>query len=173
VGQPRPCPGGSTFLRDDLKLELSAKKTLITHARTQAARYLGYEIVTQHADHKITRGRRSINGPIALRVPPGVITAKCTPYLSTGKPEARTVLHNLDDYDIVATFGAEYRGIVQYYLLATDVWKFTRLRWVAETSLLKTLAAKHQSTGNSHSSVNPEQASLRGRPSWPGNGERP
>jgi group II intron reverse transcriptase/maturase len=136
----------ATFLRDDLKLELSAEKTLITHARTQAARYLGYEIVTQHADHKITRGRRSINGPIALRVPPGVITAKCTPYLSTGKPEARTVLHNLDDYDIVATFGAEYRGIVQYYLLATDVWKFTRLRWVAETSLLKTLAAKHQST---------------------------
>jgi len=134
------------FLRDELKLELSAAKTLITHARTRAARYLGYEIITQHADHKITQGRRSINGSIALRVPSDVITAKCAPYLSTGKPEARTALHNLDDYDIVATYGAEYRGIVQYYLLATDVSRLTRLRWVTETSMLKTLAAKHQST---------------------------
>src|SRR5437588_2241528 len=41
------------FLRDTLHLELSQEKTLITHATTQAARFLGYEIVTQHADDKI------------------------------------------------------------------------------------------------------------------------
>ena len=75
-----------------------------------------------------------------------MITAKCAPYLRRGKPEARTGLHNLDDYDIVRTYAAEYRGIVQYYLLATDVWRLARLRWVAETSMLKTLAAKHKST---------------------------
>src|SRR5262245_46164224 len=34
----------AAFLRDDLKLELSPGKTLITHARTGAARFLGYEI---------------------------------------------------------------------------------------------------------------------------------
>ena len=55
-------------------------------------------------------------------------------------------MQNLDDYDIVRTYGAEYRGIVQYYLLATDVWRFTALRWDAQTSMLKTLAAKHQSS---------------------------
>jgi group II intron reverse transcriptase/maturase len=136
----------AAFLRDELKLDLSADKTLITHARTRAARYLGYEIITQHIDDRITRGRRMVNGTIGLRVPRDVITAKCVPYLRRGKPEARTALHNHDDYDIVATYGAEYRGVVQYYLLATDVWRFTRLRWVAETSMLKTLAAKHQST---------------------------
>jgi hypothetical protein len=32
------------------------------------------------------------------------------------------------------------------YLLATDIWRLARLRWVAETSMLKTLAAKHGST---------------------------
>ena len=32
------------FLQEDLKLELSETKTLITHARTSAARFLGYEI---------------------------------------------------------------------------------------------------------------------------------
>lgn len=116
----------AAFLRDELKLELSVEKTLITQARTRAARYLGYEIITQHSDHKITRGRRSINGPIALRVPPDVIKTKCSPYLQHGKPEARTAMRNLDDYDIVATYGAEYQSIVQYYLLATDVWQFTR-----------------------------------------------
>jgi hypothetical protein len=30
------------FRRDELKLELSHEKTLVTHARTRAARYLGY-----------------------------------------------------------------------------------------------------------------------------------
>jgi len=35
---------------------------------------------------------------------------------------------------------------VNYYLLARDVWRFSALRWNAETSMLKTLAAKHQST---------------------------
>ena len=45
------------FLRDELKLELSQKKTLITHGRSQAARFLGYEITVQHADHRITAGR--------------------------------------------------------------------------------------------------------------------
>jgi group II intron reverse transcriptase/maturase len=136
----------AAFLRDELKLELNASKTLITHARTRAARYLGYEIIAQHDDSKITRGRRSVNGVIALRVPRDVITAKCAPCLRHGKPEARTALQNLDDYDIVAAYGAEYRGIVQYYLLATDVWRLARLRWAAETSMLKTLAAKHSST---------------------------
>lgn len=59
----------AALLRDELKLELSADKTLITHARTQAARYLSYEITTQHADNQITRGRRTVNGSIGLRVP--------------------------------------------------------------------------------------------------------
>jgi hypothetical protein len=136
----------AAFLRDELKLELHPDKTLVTHARTRAARYLGYEIITQRSDMKVTRGRRSINGTIALRVPLDVITAKCAPYLRRGEPHARTALCNLDDYDIVNGYAAEYRGMVQYYLLATDVRRLSRLRWVAETSMLKTLAAKHKST---------------------------
>jgi hypothetical protein len=63
-----------------------------------------------------------------------------------GKPWHRTRLQNLDDYDIVRIYAAEYRGIVNYYLLAQDVWRLDALRWNAETSMLKTLAAKHQST---------------------------
>jgi group II intron reverse transcriptase/maturase len=134
------------FLRDELKLELSQEKTLITHARTGAARFLGYEITAQHADRKIAGGRRSINGVIALRVPPAVVKAKSAPYLMRGKPEHRPRLMNLDDHIIISTYGAEYRGLVQYYLLAGDVWRLSRVHWVMLTSMLKTLAAKHRST---------------------------
>ena len=133
----------TTFLRDELRLELSDQKTLITHARTGAAKFLGYEITTQHAG---TSGRKTINGSIALRVPTPVIKAKCSPWMARGKPAALTALHNRSDYDIVAAYGAQYRGIVQYYLLAGDVHRMDRLRWVMETSLLKTLAAKHGSS---------------------------
>src|SRR4029077_6229743 len=37
------------FLRDTLGLELNAEKTLVTHARSQPARFLGYDISVQHS----------------------------------------------------------------------------------------------------------------------------
>lgn len=134
------------FLREELALELHPDKTLVTHARTRAARYLGYEITVRQCDDKVTRGRRSANGNVALRIPLDVIKAKCAPYRCHGKPWHRPALQNLDDYEIVQTFAAEYRGIVGYYRLAGDVWRLTDLEWHAKTSMLKTLAAKYQST---------------------------
>jgi group II intron reverse transcriptase/maturase len=134
------------FLHDDLKLELSRSKTLITHGRTGAARFLGYEITVQHSDSRVTRGRRAANGVIGLRVPLGAIKTKCAPYLKRGKPAHRSPLANAHDHTIVSSYGAEYRGIVGYYLLASDVWRLQRLRWAMETSMLKTLARKHGSS---------------------------
>ena len=119
---------------------------MITHARTRAARFLGYEITVQHGNTKLTGGIRSANGRIALRVPPDVIKAKCAPYRRRGKPWHRPGLQNLPDYDIVRIYGAEYRGIVNYYRLAQDIRRLSALRWNAETSMLKTLAAKHDSS---------------------------
>src|SRR5205085_462017 len=57
------------FLRDNLKLELSMEKTKITHAQTEVARFLGYEIKTRHNDDRIGKAddgdrshRRTVNG---------------------------------------------------------------------------------------------------------------
>ena len=136
----------AAFLREDLKLELSQEKTLITHARTKKARFLGYEIATGHNDRQMSSGRRAFNGTIQLCVPPKVVKAKCGPHMRRGQPASRTQLVNESDHTIVATFGAEYRGIVQYYLLAGDVHRLNRLHWVMQTALLKTLAHKHSST---------------------------
>ena len=44
-------------------------KTLITHARTGAATFLGYEITVQHSDHEITRAAERSTASIGLRVP--------------------------------------------------------------------------------------------------------
>jgi group II intron reverse transcriptase/maturase len=140
------------ILRDDLKLDLSPEKTLITHARTGAARFLGYEITTQHADRKISRGGRithglrAANGKIRLCVPTSVIRKKRAPYLSRGKPAHLAFLRDHTDHDIIGIYGAQYRGIVQYYLLAGNVWRLDRLKEAMLTSMLKTLAAKHDST---------------------------
>jgi len=134
------------FLRETLGLELNQDKTLITHARSQRARFLGYDITVQHSSTKISNGRRSANGKIALKVPPDVVRAQCAHYRKHGKPWHRPRLQNLDDYHIVRVHGAEYRGVVNYYLLAKDAWRLRTLRWHAEVSMLKTLALKHQST---------------------------
>ena len=140
----------TTFLRDDLALELSPEKTLITHARTERARFLGYEISVSTGKHRTTRSdgrnRRSLNGAIRLQVPKTVIKAKSAPFMARGKPACRTFMASEADYTIIGQFGAQYRGLVQYYLLAGDVHRLQRLRWAMETSMLKTLARKHRST---------------------------
>ena len=133
------------FLRDELALELSAEKTLITHTRTRAARFLGYDIITQ-TGAPLTNGRRATNAVVGLRVPQDVVKAKSAPYLRRGKPSHRHEWINEDDHTIVATYGSISRGIVQYSLPASNVYRFNRLHWIRKTSMLKTLAAKHRST---------------------------
>ena len=134
-----------TFLRDSLKLELSKEKTLITHATSQAAKFLGYEFVNQQANDKLDHnGRRKVNGRIGLRVPAKVIEQHCQAYMVNGKPAHRNELLADDDYTIISRYQAEFRGVVQYYLLALNVSHFGRLQWVMQQSIAKTLAAKHK-----------------------------
>lgn len=133
------------FLRDELKLELSEEKTLITHGRTKAVRFLGYEIVVLGNDSKRDhRGHRSINAQIGLKVPADVIRAKCRPYMHHGQPIRRTERTVNSDFSIVAQYQAEFRGIAGYYQLAYNLHRLGRLKYVMERSLTKTLARKYR-----------------------------
>ena len=133
------------FLRDDLKLDLSEPKTLITHARTEAARFLGYELVVLNDDRKRDQhGNRCINGQIGLKVPMDVVRGKCTPYLRRGKPMGRLERTHDTDFRIVSRYQTEYRGIAEYYQLAYNRHRLGRLRWIMERSLTKTLGHKNQ-----------------------------
>src|SRR5450755_2880958 len=97
------------FLRETLGLELNAAKTLITHARTQPARFLGYDISVQHCDTKQTAGRRAANGIIVLRVPPDVVKAQCARYRQRGKPWHRSHWRSVEDRVASVISGADAR----------------------------------------------------------------
>ncbi len=134
------------FLQEELKLDLSEAKTLITHAKTETARFLNYEIHTiQEDSQRDQRDRRSHNGNIGLRVPEEVIKNKCQRYKQhSRKALHRTELINDSDFTIIELFQAEYRGLVEYYRLAYNLHRLTTLEGVMEQSLTKTLAAKHK-----------------------------
>jgi group II intron reverse transcriptase/maturase len=129
------------FLRDGLKLELSEAKTLITHARSEPARFLGYHVgVLQDDRRRVHRGRA--NGKVQLRVPKDVVRAKCHAHTRRGKPVHRTELTHDTEFSIVARFQQEYRGVAEYYKLAVNRGNLDRLKWVMEAALTKTLACK-------------------------------
>lgn len=131
------------FLNDRLKLELSKEKTLITHARTQKARFLGYDVGITH-----TKERRIANGTVWLGVPKEVVTKAIKKYSRKGKPHHLGQLQNESDYHIVSSYQSRYRGIVQYYIMAHNISKLSRVKYTMETSMLKTLAAKHKTSVN-------------------------
>ncbi len=135
------------FLQEELKLELSEDKTLITNARAEAAKFLGYEIITLQKNEKrelTARGTkcRTINGVIGLRVPLSILREKQQRYIKKGKAMQRIELINDTDFTIIATYQSEYRGIVNYYKLAYNLSSMDHLKWIMETSLTKTLARK-------------------------------
>jgi group II intron reverse transcriptase/maturase len=136
-----------TYLQDTLKLELSWEKTLITHAHKQAARFLSYDIQAQYRNDKLAAdGYRHVNAQIALRVPQEVGKKKVSHYRQGGKPLRRLSLASCSDYTILKTYQDEYRGFVQYYLLAINVSWLSGYKWIVQQSLTHTLAAKYRST---------------------------
>jgi hypothetical protein len=130
-----------TSLMGRLGLEMSAEKTLITHAGTDHARFLGYEIGTMHSE-----SRTSVNGHIELLIPEGKLTKVEARYMRGSKAIHRAEILEDSDFDIVAKYGAEWRGLVQYYLLARNVRKLGKVERTAKLALLKTLANKHKTT---------------------------
>ena len=137
----------ATFLGNKLYLELSKTKTLITHAATERARFLGYEITVGRENQWRDRtGRRSLNGAITLRLPQDVLRKFCARYEQNGKPVHRGALAQESDYSIISRFQSEYRGYVQYYKLALNLHQMKKLRWIMATSMLKTLANKYRSS---------------------------
>lgn len=129
------------FLKESLKLELSEEKTLITHATDDAARFLGYEITNQFSRHT-----RKVNGRIALRIPADVVDAKCSRYMEQGKAVHRNELVWASDYEIVMRYQQEFRGCVQYYILAQNLCWLSKLQWFMSSSMLRTLARKHKTS---------------------------
>jgi group II intron reverse transcriptase/maturase len=133
------------FLAEQLHLELSEHKTVITHAATEAAHFLGYAITTLQADTQQDRlGRRTLNGHLGLHVPRAVLQTQCGRYLRHGQPGSLFGRTHDTAFSIVARYQQEYRGVVEYYRLAQNLGQLNRLKGIMEGSLVRTLACKHQ-----------------------------
>lgn len=136
------------FLREYLKLELNLEKTFITHAMTQKARFLGYDISIYHVNDKITphlhmkAGRRSINGHVRLGVPYGLVNKYARGYMRKGKTISLAGLLMHSDAHIIDVFQARFRGLAEYYQYAVDVSHLGSLKNIMQQSLVKTLAHK-------------------------------
>jgi hypothetical protein len=75
-------------------------------------------------------------------VPKQVIHNHCAKYKRQGKPW-HLMQRTIDTpYSIVAQYQTEYVGVVQYYRLAYNLHQLSQLKWVMETSLVRTLAKK-------------------------------
>jgi hypothetical protein len=135
------------FLREKLRLTLSAEKTLITHAADEKARFLGYEIKTTRDGNLIANdGRRATNGSIALLMPREVIRKYRSRYSKRGKVVHRPELRAETDYTILQRYQLVLRGIYNYYCMAVNVSRrMDRLKRILQISLIKTLASKFRS----------------------------
>jgi group II intron reverse transcriptase/maturase len=140
----------SHFLHS-IKLTLSDEKTLITNAVKNKARFLGYEIHIAQEDSRMNRKtrhhqlkRRTINGQPLLHVPKDVVKEWNNRFSQQSQTSHRPELLACSDYEITLTYSLEFQGLVNYYALAYDVSKLYQVKYHFETSLIKTLATKHQ-----------------------------
>jgi group II intron reverse transcriptase/maturase len=133
------------FLADQLKLELSQEKTLITHARSDRAKFLGHEITVMQADNRLTgkRKARNVNGKIALIMPRSPVMKIQQAYRRKGKPIHSTILLDDSAYTIIMRYQSALKGIYNFYCMASNVAKrMTGIRYDLEQSMTKTLAHK-------------------------------
>ncbi|KIL44557.1 RNA-dirted DNA polymerase [Jeotgalibacillus soli] len=146
----------TTFLAYELKLELSAEKTLITHSKKNA-RFLGYDIRVVRDWHrmKMPNGtkKRKFNFQTKLFVPHEKYINKLINLgaLKIGnnngwKPMHRSYLVHNDDLEILRTYNAEIEGLYNYYHLASNVHVLQSFRQTMKYSMIKTYANKYKST---------------------------
>jgi group II intron reverse transcriptase/maturase len=145
-----------TYLREELQLELSAEKTLITNSK-QRVRFLGYDIKRWEGE-RIYRFRTKAGQVITKRtgtyqlrllMPRDKTMAFAKEYGDTSnwKGKHRNSLLRLSELEILLTYNAEVRGFLGYYALADNLRDAAdKVLWLTTASFLRTLAGKRQSS---------------------------
>lgn len=148
------------FLREELRLELSEEKTLVTHAKDKA-RFLSYDVFSCKTDtpKMDARGftRRSKSGRIMLYVPKEKWMKRLLSYNAlkihydkrngnreVWEPVHRNHLLHLDDIEILKQYNAEVRGLYNYYKLANNASVLNNFNYIMKFSMFKTFGAKYR-----------------------------
>lgn len=150
------------FIKEQLHLEISPEKTLITHGN-DFARFLGY-LVTVSREQNRTRTkngftRRTYVGKVKLYVPKEKWLNRLLSYgalkISYDKahgnkevwePVRRPGLIRLDDIEILNQYNAEVRGMYNYYRLANNATVLNAFVYVMKYSMYKTFAGKYRTS---------------------------
>lgn len=149
-----------SFIHENLHLEMSEEKTLITHGHN-FAKFLGYEItVSKDGFNKKTKTgftRRVNSGKVLLYVPHDKWLKRLLTYdalkikydkqhdnKEVWEPVRRSCLLHLDDLEILNQYNAEIRGLYNYYRLANNVSVLNNFYYVMRYSMLKTFAGKYR-----------------------------
>ena len=150
------------FIRQQLHLELSQEKTLITHG-SDFAQFLSFQI-TASTEQNSTRTKagyikRSYTGRIKLYVPKEKWLKRLLSYgalkiqydKNSGnkeiwEPICRSGLRNLDDLEILNQYNAEIRGLYNYYRIAHNATVLNNFLYVMKYSMYKTFAGKYRTS---------------------------
>lgn len=145
----------ANYLREELQLELSTEKTVITHV-DKRARFLGYDIKRWagerrkrvHTPHGVIL-KRTCTQHLALLIPRDRVVRFAKKYgrVQDWHGYSRDRLLHLSDLEIMMTFNAEIRGFINYYALASNLTSVgANLLWLTTSSFLRTLADKHRTS---------------------------
>ena len=148
------------YMSEQLKLELSEEKTLITHAQNPA-KFLSYEIYVRksQAQRRNRNGvlRRPFNGRIVLNVSNETVRQKLLDYdavyikqvkgKEVWKPKTRSYMIGMKPEDILAQYNAEIRGFYNYYSIANNIsYLGNSFGFNMKYSMFKTIAQKQNMT---------------------------
>lgn len=135
------------FLLEELKLNLSDKKTLITNANKEKALFLSTKIFrSRHQLLTRTHGFASrIGKEIRMEIPLTKVMKKLeeAKFIKNGESTPRYLwMHNTKD-QIIALYNSVYRGITNYYSFAHNLGKVSGfIHMILKSSCAKLLAAK-------------------------------
>src|SRR5258708_2410221 len=141
------------FLRNELQLELSPEKTLITNSK-ERVRFLGYDIKRWKGSRKFrfhtrqgVKTQRTGSYHLNLLMPADKTLKFAQEYAETNRWQGkhRSKLLNLSELEILMTYNAEVRGFLGYYSLADNLTDVAgKVLWITQTSFFCTLAGKRQ-----------------------------
>ena len=130
------------YLFNTLSLD-SSFQIIKSTDKKQPVEFLGYNLIVQYNDNKLLpNGKRSLSGQIAFLVPRKVITENIKEYCKNGKPIHISYLVNNPVFDIIKYYQLKVKGLIDYYKYARNRDSLTKLKYIAEISLTKTLAYK-------------------------------
>lgn len=149
----------ASFLADNLRLELSEDKTLVTHAKTDEASFLGFRLsIGASVKRRMvkTEGKRSTLKRVTgwqprVDVPTREIVSRLMSsgfcHTVRGKvyfPCSKKSFVALEDHEIVMRFNAVWRGIYNYYCVCNNAYKLNWVMYILQYSCLMTLSHKHR-----------------------------